>query len=193
MSWRRKPTATLLGSAVRPQFAFFMSLPSASLLEALQQVSDDGVGNMTFTRGNGSNITIPVPEGAQGPKGDPGLDGADGAAGPQGPKGDPGVDGVDGAQGPPGDVYQTADFRYVNNIVAIANAMTKVKQLNGYSFDDAGNTHFGIIAQEALTVIPEVVNYDASQDVYTVNYSRIVALLIECVKELKAQLDSALQ
>jgi hypothetical protein len=45
------------------------------------------------------------PAGTQGPKGDPGVSGADGAigpTGPQGPKGDPGPTGADGEQGPPG-------------------------------------------------------------------------------------------
>lgn len=90
--------------------------------------------------------------------------------------------------------YSTSDRKYKDNITNIANPLDKVAQINGVSFDwnDKQSTFtgrdIGVIAQEVEAVLPEVVTTrdDGSK---AVKYDKMVALLIECVKELKAEIE----
>lgn len=43
--------------------------------------------------------------------------------------------------------------------------------------------HIGFIAQEVFQILPEVVHYDDSADIYTMDYSKMIPLLVEAVKE----------
>jgi hypothetical protein len=47
----------------------------------------------------------------------------------------------------------------------------------------------GVIAQETEKVLPEVVTYAADVDEYGVSYGNIVGVLIEAIKELKAEIN----
>lgn len=90
--------------------------------------------------------------------------------------------------------YSTSDRKYKDNIVNITNPLDKVSRINGVSFDwnnqqSAFSGHdIGVIAQEVEAVLPEIVatREDGSK---AVKYDRIVALLIECVKELKCEIE----
>ena len=48
----------------------------------------------------------------------------------------------------------------------------------------------GFIAQDVNTILPEVVRYDDSTDVYGVNYSEIVPVLVEAMKAQQAQIEA---
>lgn len=48
--------------------------------------------------------------------------------------------------------------------------------------------HFGLIAQELMTIYPELVT-EGSDGYYSVNYLEIVPLLIKSIQELKAEVD----
>ncbi|RKZ82970.1 MAG: hypothetical protein DRQ39_10065, partial [Gammaproteobacteria bacterium] len=48
----------------------------------------------------------------------------------------------------------------------------------------------GFLAQDVYEVLPEVVNYDDSTDNYSMNYSRIVAVLVEGMKEQQSQIET---
>ena len=90
--------------------------------------------------------------------------------------------------------YTTSDRKFKDNIVNITDPLYKVSQINGVSFDwnDKQSTFsghdIGVIAQEIEAVLPEIVatREDSSK---AVKYEKIVALLIECVKELKAEIE----
>jgi hypothetical protein len=90
--------------------------------------------------------------------------------------------------------FSTSDRKYKDNIANITNPLDKVAQINGVSFDwnDKQSTFtgrdIGVIAQEVEAVLPEVVTTrdDGSK---AVKYDKMVALLIECVKELKAEIE----
>ena len=89
-----------------------------------------------------------------------------------------------------------SDIRLKENIVPISNALSKVNSLTGYSFNYKGKHDrlIGVIAQETEKVLPEVVydyeNQETGEINKAVRYENMVALLIEAVKELKAELDS---
>jgi hypothetical protein len=91
--------------------------------------------------------------------------------------------------------YSGSDKRLKNNIVNISNALNKVKQLNGVTWkwnDDVNEVTktaptTGLIAQEVLEVLPEVVN--EREDGYLgIDYSKMVGLLVEAIKEQQTQI-----
>ncbi len=76
--------------------------------------------------------------------------------------------------------------RWKTNIKPLENALGKVQQLQGVSYDwkADGKHDIGLIAEEVGKVIPEVVAYeDNGVDAKSVDYARLVAVLIEAVKE----------
>ncbi len=98
---------------------------------------------------------------------------------------------------PYGEIYGTdnitaySDERAKKNIVTIQDALKKVMELRGVYFDwkDKDKRGIGVIAQETLKVIPEVVSYAKDIDQYSVAYGNIVGLLIEAIKEQQKQID----
>ena len=88
----------------------------------------------------------------------------------------------------------SSDIRKKENVVRIDNALDKVMQIGGYTYNFKGDDRkiTGVIAQEIEKVLPEVV-YDVDDEEYgtskAVRYGNIVGLLIEAIKELKAELD----
>jgi hypothetical protein len=83
-----------------------------------------------------------------------------------------------------------SDARLKTDIVKIENALDKVQQLNGYTYTrtDTGSRQAGVIAQEVMKVLPEVV-MGSEETNYSVAYGNMVGLLIEAIKEQQAQID----
>jgi hypothetical protein len=91
------------------------------------------------------------------------------------------------------DVIAYSDARVKENIKTIDNALEKTTKLRGVSYIrndiEDKSTKIGVIAQEVLEVLPEVVSKD-DEGKYSVSYGNIVGVLIEAIKELKADNDS---
>jgi len=91
-----------------------------------------------------------------------------------------------------GDVTAYSDARVKENVKTIENALDKTLALRGVSYNrtDSGDTKtkIGVIAQETLEVVPEVVNQD-NDGMYNVSYGNMTALLIEAIKEQQAQIE----
>ena len=94
-----------------------------------------------------------------------------------------------------GDVTAYSDKRVKTDISKIDNALEKVCSVNGYTYrrTDTGDErkHTGVIAQEVIKVLPEVV-HGSEETTYSVAYGNMVGLLIESIKEMKSKLDTAL-
>jgi len=88
---------------------------------------------------------------------------------------------------PVSDSWETySSRRWKTNIQTLPNALAKVEQLRGVSYDqkDSGKHEVGVIAEEVGKVVPEVVTYeDNGKDARGVDYSRLTALLIEATKD----------
>jgi Chaperone of endosialidase len=83
--------------------------------------------------------------------------------------------------------------RWKTNIQPLQNALSKVEQLRGVSYDrkDSGKHEIGVIAEEVGKVVPEVVSYEKNgKDAQAVDYSRLTALLIEAVKQQQKQITA---
>ena len=95
-----------------------------------------------------------------------------------------------GAGHPVSDSWETySSRRWKTNIQPLQNALNKVAQLRGVSYDlkDSGKHEIGVIAEEVGKVVPEVVSFeDNGKDARGVDYSRLTALLIEAVKQQQA-------
>ena len=91
------------------------------------------------------------------------------------------------------DVTAFSDERLKDNIETIPDALDKVCQMRGVTFnrtDFNGEKQMGVIAQEVEKVIPEVVREDDSEDkIKSVAYGNMVGVLIEAIKDLKAEVD----
>jgi len=80
--------------------------------------------------------------------------------------------------------------RWKTKIKTIDNALELVQQLRGvrFAWTANGKPDIGLVAEEVGKVIPEVVVYEANGvDARSVDYSRLVAVLIEAVKEQQGQ------
>ena len=112
----------------------------------------------------------------------------------------------------------TSDGRLKENLVHIPTPLDKVDQLHGYTFDwkaecaDLGFTpkiqtgDIGLIAQDVQAVMPQAVtpapfdhelSEDGTEDVsisgenyLTVQYERLVPLLVEAIKELRQEVET---
>lgn len=94
-----------------------------------------------------------------------------------------------------------SDERLKDNIETISDATDKVKKLRGVTHtwteemrNDKQPVSYGVIAQEAIKVIPELVHIDEGEKGYmSVQYDKIVPLLIESIKELSAEVEQLKQ
>ena len=92
-----------------------------------------------------------------------------------------------------------SDERLKKDIQKIEGALDKVNQLNGYTFEynNDGKKSAGVIAQEVEKVLPSAVEekklhfqMDGDVGLYkTVQYDQLHGLLIEAIKELKAEIE----
>ena len=106
----------------------------------------------------------------------------------------------------------SSDQRLKDEITPITDALDKINQISGvrfkwnnkatpYGFMYAGQTDVGVIAQQIQKVLPEVVkrapfdddgngNSKTGENYLTVQYDKIVALLIEGIKELSVEVNN---
>ena len=91
-----------------------------------------------------------------------------------------------------------SDERLKENIQVVDGALEKVSQLSGYTFNykNDGKASAGLIAQEVEKVLPSAVSesqlplkVDDGEEYKTLEYDQVIALLVESVKELKAEIE----
>ena len=91
---------------------------------------------------------------------------------------------------------QTSDLRQKKNVSPLKLGLAQVLSLNPVYYNwktenDSSQKHLGFIAQEVLTVVPEVVNHEVNdgQDIYGMKYSELIPVLVNAIKEQQAQID----
>lgn len=87
------------------------------------------------------------------------------------------------------DFNAASDLKLKKNIKLIEDALNKVKQLNGVTFDwiETNKSSLGIIAQDLEKIFPQLVSNVNEEKV--INYNGIIALLIESIKELNEKIE----
>jgi len=92
-----------------------------------------------------------------------------------------------------------SDMRLKTNLGPIQNPLDKVMALNGFYYEAnetaqalgyTAKREVGVSAQDVQSVLPEIVSPAPIDSQYlTINYERLVPLLIEAIKELKSEID----
>lgn len=92
------------------------------------------------------------------------------------------------------DMRGYSDRRLKRDIKVIPDALDKINRIGGYTFTrvdkDSDKRYAGVIAQEVMEVLPEVVSLDTERDRYAVAYGNLVGLLIQGIKEQDARLKA---
>ncbi len=98
-------------------------------------------------------------------------------------------------------VTTTSDETLKENIVNLESSLSKLKRLRGVKYDikedyfrvedkklkkelvKKGKNNIGFLAQELEEVFPEIVFFDNSSNLYSVNYIELIPVLVEALKE----------
>jgi hypothetical protein len=108
-----------------------------------------------------------------------------------------------------------SDQRQKENIRDLSGALDQIIKLQGvkydlkkeYAYDETKITDeslkskldlerkdfIGFLAQDVFEVIPEAVSYDEDADVFSMNYLRIIPILVEAIKEQQTQIEDLKQ
>ena len=92
-------------------------------------------------------------------------------------------------------VVTTSDVRFKENINTIPYGLAEVKALNPVRFnwkdESPEQIHFGLIAQDVMAVLPEIVEGGDDSDVLLgLNYSELVPVLINAVQEQQTEIET---
>jgi len=91
-----------------------------------------------------------------------------------------------------------SDERLKENIQPIGDALSKVSQLNGvtFTYKADGKESAGLIAQDVEKVLPSAITekelplkIDDGNEYKVLQYDQTIGLLVEAIKELKAEID----
>lgn len=97
-------------------------------------------------------------------------------------------------------VIVDSDVKFKDDVLNLNNSLDKVLKLQGVSYklkdefidkkDIKGKkTQIGLIANEVINVVPEVVDYDSISDSYGIRYASLIPLLIEAIKEQNLEIE----
>ena len=94
--------------------------------------------------------------------------------------------------------YYSSDKNLKENVETIGNALQIINSMSGVKFDwnetarkmypERIHRDIGVIAQEIENVLPEIVT-TRDNGYKAVKYEKIVPVLIQAIKELKAEID----
>jgi hypothetical protein len=90
------------------------------------------------------------------------------------------------------DISSDSDISYKYNIKLIEDPIGKINKINGYTFNrndtDDNNRYSGLIAQEVIKVMPEVVipKHDGK---YRIIYTNLAGLFVEGIKKINDKTD----
>ena len=91
-----------------------------------------------------------------------------------------------------GDVTAYSDARVKENVMVVENALDKINSIRGVTFirtdKNDGKRYAGVIAQEILQILPEVVTQN-EEGMYSVAYGNMASLFIEAIKELNQKVE----
>lgn len=102
--------------------------------------------------------------------------------------------GINGNVNSSGDVNavnfnSTSDITFKKDLEKITDALNKVKQLTGYTYTliDSNVRSTGLIAQDAIKVLPEVVSENEGK--LSISYGSMMGLIVEAIKEIDEKLE----
>jgi hypothetical protein len=92
-----------------------------------------------------------------------------------------------------GDITAFSDVKAKENLVEIPNALDKVKQLTGYTYDmpaaERKKRYTGLIAQDVQKVLPEAVN-ESGDGGLGIAYGNLAGILVQAIKEMEDKYEN---
>jgi hypothetical protein len=91
-----------------------------------------------------------------------------------------------------GSITDVSDIRLKENIKPLNNSLEKLQTLKGYTFNMINDTQrqIGVMAQDVQKEFSEAVSIVDEENGYLgVDYTQLVPVLIEAIKDLKAEND----
>lgn len=90
--------------------------------------------------------------------------------------------------------YDTSDERLKGDIATIENGLSRISSIRGVTFTstvpgDSQKSQVGMIAQEVLQTVPEIVNVNA-EGYYSIDYARMVGVLVAAIKEQQVMIEN---
>jgi hypothetical protein len=88
-------------------------------------------------------------------------------------------------------IVETSSIAFKENVEPIDNALDKIMQLVGVTYDRKDNSEHeaGLIAEDVYKILPDLVSLDESGNPHGIKYTKLGAYLIESIKSLKAEID----
>jgi hypothetical protein len=86
--------------------------------------------------------------------------------------------------------YNTSSDARLKDVTGSARGLEVINELNpvAYNWKADGKADEGLIAQEVLDIVPNAVS-GSEEDMYQMDYSKLVVHLVKAVQELKAEID----
>lgn len=90
-----------------------------------------------------------------------------------------------------GTLTENSSLRYKKDIVTIEGGLDKVMRMRGVTYlkKETNIKEVGVIAEEINEILPDLVKYNTEGQIDSVSYSRITAVLIEAIKDLKQEIN----
>lgn len=88
-------------------------------------------------------------------------------------------------------ITETSSLAFKENIRPLTNPLVSISQLEGVIYDRRDGSHcneIGLIAEEVYKTIPELVTLDEHGKPYGIQYTKLTAYLVECIKDLNNQI-----
>lgn len=100
-----------------------------------------------------------------------------------------------------------SDEKLKENIKPLENSLSKIRMLKGVSYNmkkefyktenpellsrlmEENKNDMGFLAQEIKEVFPEVVTLDSTSNMYSVNYVKLIPVMVEAIKEQQAKIE----
>lgn len=86
---------------------------------------------------------------------------------------------------------ETSSLAFKQDVRPLSNALQAINQLQGvmYKRKDTNEIESGLIAEHVVQVIPELVSADEQGHPYGIKYTKIIAYLVEAIKEQQIQIN----
>jgi hypothetical protein len=92
-----------------------------------------------------------------------------------------------------GTISESSSIKIKENIDPIIGALDSIIKLNGITYDRIDGTakkRAGLIAEQVNDILPNIVQKDDKGNPLAIQYTNIIAYLVESIKELKAEIDA---
>ena len=87
--------------------------------------------------------------------------------------------------------YNTSSDARLKDVTGKARGLEVISKLNpvAYNWKESGQADEGLIAQEVIKIVPNVVS-GSEEDMYQMDYSKLVVYLVKGIQEQQEQIDA---